>query len=131
MCAARAGTEHIISMSRCDLCSTESGDLISCEFCNQVSACSVEELLQYHRPVDQCLPFKVRSDPAKGRILVASRDVAEAELVMVDRAAAIVPCEDIICVGCFKPLEQGIFPRTNGHVAFRIFLINQRGTYFS
>ena len=79
-------------MTRCDLCSSPHvTDLVSCEFCHQVAACSVDDLIQYHRPVDKCLPFLVRSDPAKGRVVVASRDVDEGELVMIDRAAAVVP----------------------------------------
>ena len=41
----------------------------------------------------------------KGRVLEASRNIKEGELVMVDKAMVIVPDANVVCLGCLKDIS--------------------------
>ena len=40
--------------------------------------------------------------PLKGRVLEASRDIKEGELVIFDKALAVVPNAEPVCLGCLR-----------------------------
>ena len=81
-----------------------------CEFCKQISMCNrAYELgcMAVHRPpgLDRCLPYRISQKNGVGRILVAVRDIKPGEFVILDRAAAILPENEPVCLGCLVQLK--------------------------
>ena len=93
----------------------ETEKLTDCEFCHEASFCS-EALeigaLSAHRPpgLNRCLPYRVSHRNGIGRILVANRDIRPGELAILDRAAAVLPENQPVCLGCLIPIKPEAFP---------------------
>ena len=88
----------------CFFCHCADG-LSRCDECEVVSYCDRHRGV--HRPAGvACLPFRVATDAAfGGRVLVASRDVAVAEVAVLDRALVILPDLEPVCLGCFADVD--------------------------
>jgi hypothetical protein len=84
----------MMSSAVCFLC----GDLSAATGCIgedcSVSVCCIAAHLAVHRPdgLDRCLPFKVE-DGGKdvGHYLVATRDIAAGDIVVLDKAGVVAP----------------------------------------
>ena len=76
-----------------ELCTTP------CPDCKEVFWCSKPHL-SVHKSEDKCQPWIVARQEGVGRIVVASRDIEQWELVMKDTALAVVMESDYNCVLC-------------------------------
>jgi len=63
---------------------------------------SVQPLQQ---PASSSQPWRISDVPGVGRILVATRDIKQWELVLEDRALVTVPDNHPVCLGCLAPVD--------------------------
>ncbi|XP_023343481.1 protein msta isoform X2 [Eurytemora carolleeae] len=91
-------------LTLCFLCGKPSSD--TCSYCLQVGYCSKYHLSK-HRAQDRCLPFRVEVNQEKGRYVVATRDIAPLELVILDTPGSIGPKQFTkpVCLSCLSPVS--------------------------
>jgi len=79
-----------------------------CSHCNLAGICDIADHKKIHKPDDVCFPFHVEKRPGVGNIMVASRDIQPAELVLYDSAACVGPrmWSPPVCLQCLKPLTS-------------------------
>jgi len=91
-------------VGECFLCQQPATQI--CQHCDQVLFCT-ERCRQVHRPADQCFFFAIKSAPAVGRYMVATRDIAALDTILVERAAALGPKlrNKAVCLECSADLD--------------------------
>ena len=120
-CYDRVESGAVVMMEEnlCFLCQKPSTS--KCKHCNLVYHCT-DHHLKLHRPGKQCFPFIIKQSTDKGlywkvnkyyrhkiflgsgRFMVAVRDIAALETILVERAAACGPKlqHSLVCVECSK-----------------------------
>jgi len=88
----------------CFLCQAPAAK--KCEHCDQVAFCK-ESHRQVHRPANQCFFFAIKSAPTVGRYMVALRDIAALDTILVERAAALGPKlkNKTVCLECSAEVD--------------------------
>ena len=81
-----------------------------CPHCQQVAFCSKTHYQNHLGPAGQCLPFRIRHSPTKGRYAEAVRDIQPTELILLDEPLVIGPSrqQQIVCVECLKPCDSSV-----------------------
>ena len=89
----------------CFLCSKPASQ--TCSDCKLVQYCS-ESHLKTHRPLDECLPFRVGFVEGKGRVVIAARDIKAGEAVITEHPLVKGPGNKTppSCLQCLKKLES-------------------------
>ena len=106
-----------LNQELCYFCGEEcqTGPEIFCSFCHEAAFCNDSftngGASTVHRPVglERCLPFRIGYRTDVGRILIASRDIRPGELAILDRAAAVLPENRPMCLGCLVPFKSETF----------------------
>ena len=89
----------------CFLCQAPA--LHACEHCTAVYFCT-DSHRQVHRPGAECLPFSIHQSDTVGRYMVATRDIAALDTIMVERAAAVGPKlrNTAVCLECWAGVDS-------------------------
>ena len=80
---------------------------------NLICSIRVIESITNYLLAEFCFPVRVESSPDVGNYLVASRDIAPLELIILDPVATPqgpLHDEDVdcpLCLGCYEPLTEG------------------------
>ena len=105
-CSVLLQTVVTMEAGQCWLCGVEG--VAECPHCRAVCSCPA------HLPAHQvspasCRPVVVSRIPGRGRALLAARDLAPLEPVLVEQAAVAGPGRDTatatVCVECLNPLH--------------------------
>ena len=90
--------------TKCFLCGRPGA--INCPFCGHIAFCG-DKHLNVHRPGSYCFPFTISSAEGRGRFLVATRDIAPQELILVDSPIVQTPYtkSKAQCLQCYKKVS--------------------------
>merc|ERR1719483_154272 len=85
----------------CFLCGRQ--DSQTCPHCGLVRFCG-DRHYNVHRPGEYCFPFKVSCEQGRGRFIVATRNIAPNELILIDKPIVETPYtkSKAQCLQCYK-----------------------------
>ena len=102
--------QRVLEMKACFLC-RDSKDTSPCPDCNLVHFCTLNDHRIAHKSESgaaACFPFHIESRPEKGNVMVATRDIKAAEVVLEEKPAVSAPGSQFasVCLECHRYCDQ-------------------------